>query len=129
MFLLRSRLHLSASRLSRFTTRFTSTTTDHQSTDLIIKRTPLETAQRTVCTQLLLTRWGIEAALHSLSTKSDLSKEDFTEERNRIIDGNEALTKSFEKVEELFTEKERELLNKDVGSWDPLREIGGMFLN
>ncbi|KAL3899336.1 MAG: hypothetical protein SGCHY_002114, partial [Lobulomycetales sp.] len=97
-----------------------------QNSPIKVTQTAVQIAGRVVATQLLLTRWGVEAALFSLPMAKDKSKAELDEEKQRIIAGNETLNLAIDRAKgkNLFTDRELGLLEKTVGSWDPQQDIG-----
>ncbi|KAI9207726.1 uncharacterized protein BJ171DRAFT_420818 [Polychytrium aggregatum] len=76
-----------------------------------IVRTPKEIALRVACTQLLLTRWGIEAVVQSNSEKDA--------QEPRIHESFAALKRSIQEagMEPWMTAREKSLMEKDLGKW------------
>ncbi|KAJ3274768.1 hypothetical protein HK104_004021 [Borealophlyctis nickersoniae] len=89
----------------------------------LLKQTPADIATRTACTQLLLTRWGIEAA------KSNLKEEGKADGELRIRQGYDALNESVKQtgIERHFTDRERSLLSKDLGTWSVQEDMAGLM--
>lgn len=115
----------------------TSSTTEsaesrlNQKPAIQVRRSVKEVAHRAIATQLLLTRWGIEAALYTLPTKlrdsENADEESKEEEYERIISGNTSLQLAIDKVltvdKDIFTKHEAALFEKKVGTWEG-EEIG-----
>ncbi|KAJ3178135.1 hypothetical protein HDU85_005660 [Gaertneriomyces sp. JEL0708] len=86
------------------------------STPSLFKRSPAETARRIACLQLVLTRWGIEAAQKGLG---NLEAQQSQEQTERIAQGFNALTEavSQSKIDRSFTASESQIMSKPLGSW------------
>ena len=98
-----------------------------QKPEIMIRKTVKQVAQRAVCTQLLLTRWGVEASLYTLPLKKGIEATEMEEERDRIVAMNASLAIAIERVDtDTFTQREKELLEKEVGKWHPTTDIGSV---
>ncbi|TPX53779.1 hypothetical protein PhCBS80983_g06159 [Powellomyces hirtus] len=88
----------------------------------LLKRTPGDIARRVACTQMVLTRWGIEAALTSSQGKGPVDP--------RIEQSYGALAKAIEesKLSRSFTSVEQELIDKPLGQWSPVDDLASQSM-
>ncbi|TPX65023.1 hypothetical protein SpCBS45565_g05458 [Spizellomyces sp. 'palustris'] len=86
----------------------------------LLKRSPSEIARRAGALQLVLTRWGIEAAYLAANAQ---------DETGRIRQSFDALTKAVDesKIARSFTETEQKLMDKQFGSWEPVQDISSYW--
>ncbi|KAI8816240.1 uncharacterized protein EV422DRAFT_623603 [Fimicolochytrium jonesii] len=104
----------------------------------LLQRSPGEIARRVACTQMMLTRWGIEAA-HASNGKDEGticfticfgSTDDrlilFTT-AGRIETSYQALARAIDesKLDRSFTPQESKLMEKTLGTWSPQEDIVG----
>ncbi|KAJ3164477.1 hypothetical protein HDU88_005354 [Geranomyces variabilis] len=89
----------------------------------LLQRSPGELARRAACTQMLLTRWGIEAALASRTGSN-------TPIDPRIAQSHDALSRAIDesKLTRSFTKSELDLLGKPLGHWRPVEDLASQML-